>query len=108
KFGNDACAKRIAGVSNYTAILKRNLRLASTQGRLIVRHLLLPGHHECCYRPIVDWLAKNLPDVEFSLRDGYLPAWRAHRFEELARTVRRDEAHDALELASAARLKVIQ
>jgi putative pyruvate formate lyase activating enzyme len=83
KFGNDACAKRMAGVSNYWNILTRNLLLAAGQGDLIVRHLLLPGHFDCCYRPILDWLRRNLPAVKLSLRDGYLPSWQAGRCEEL-------------------------
>ena len=49
--------------------LLRNLRHAASQGRLIVRHLLLPGHFDCCYRPVVRWMRENLPDVEFSVRD---------------------------------------
>ena len=58
---------------------------ASRQGDLIVRHLLLPGHFDCCFRPIVSWLRANLPGVKFSIRDGYLPSWQAFRHAELAR-----------------------
>ena len=43
KFGNDACAGRIAKVERYTEIVTRNLRQVARQGDLIVRHLLLPG-----------------------------------------------------------------
>ena len=53
KFGNDLCAKRIAAVDDYLRIVTRNLKIAEKQARLIVRHLLLPGHADCCYRPIV-------------------------------------------------------
>lgn len=83
KFGNDHCARRIASVENYTAIVTRNLRIASKQGRLIVRHLLMPGHYDCCFLPVIRWLSDNLPETAFSLRDGYLPRWRSHAFEEL-------------------------
>ncbi len=61
KFGNDRCAKRLAGVDNYTAIIERNLCLVADRANLIVRHLLLPGHLECCYRPIVQWMKTHLP-----------------------------------------------
>lgn len=84
KFGNDRCASRIARVTEYVRIVTRNLRLAAARNRVIVRHLLLPGHEECCFHPIVDWLAEHLPDVAFSLRDGYQPRWQAARHAELA------------------------
>ena len=53
KFGNDQCARQIARVDRYLEVVTRNLLRACCQGRLIVRHLLLPGHFDCCYRPIV-------------------------------------------------------
>ena len=84
KFGNDECASRIARVSDYVRIITRNLQIPSVRPNLIVRHLLLPGHFECCYRPIVEWLSTQLPSVKFSLRDGYLPRWQASRLPELS------------------------
>ena len=87
KFGNDDCAERIAGVERYVAMVTRNLKIAAAQGDLIVRHLLLPGHFDCCYRPIVAWMQRELPEAKFSVRDGYLPKWQAHRSAELATTL---------------------
>lgn len=84
KFGNDYCAQRIAHVPNYVATVTRNLQIAAAQADLIVRHLLLPGHFECCYLPLVEWMKTHLPRAKFSLRDGYLPRWQAARLEELA------------------------
>ena len=77
KFGNDTCARQIAGVDGYMQIVTRNLLLAARSTRLIVRHLLLPGHLECCYRPIVDWMCRRLPAVPFRVMAGYLPRWQA-------------------------------
>jgi putative pyruvate formate lyase activating enzyme len=108
KFGNDACARRIAGVSGYTRILTRNLQIAAKRSRLIVRHLLLPGHLDCCYRPIARWMAANLPDVPFSLREGYLPSWRSARFAELAAPLEPHVGREARDLAHGLGLKVIQ
>lgn len=73
KFGNDICAERIAAAPNYTAVVQRNLMLAAERATLIVRHVLLPGHMECCFRPVVDWCAKNLPGARFQLYTGYVP-----------------------------------
>jgi putative pyruvate formate lyase activating enzyme len=108
KFGNDACARRIAGVEGYLATVTRNLALAAGRARLIVRHLLLPGHQECCYRRIVDWLGRNLPETPLSLVEGYLPRWNASRFEELSAPLPAGEALRARALATEAGLNVIR
>jgi len=107
KFGNDACARRIAGVERYTEVVTRNLLLAGQQGDLIVRHLLLPGHHACCFVPLAEWLRAHLPKVKFSLRDGYLPRWRARQFAELAQPLQRGAAQPAWELAQQLGLNLI-
>ena len=107
KFGNDGCAERIARVPNYCAIVTRNLRLAAEQSDLIVRHLLLPGHMNCCFRPIVDWMRKEMPNAKFSLRDGYLPRWQAQRHSELAAPLSKTDAELARQIAGEAGLNVI-
>lgn len=83
KFGNSTCARRIAGVNNYFQIITRNLLIAAGQADLIIRHLLLPGHLACCFSPIVEWIKNNMPDVKFSIRDGYMPCWKANSHSEL-------------------------
>ena len=108
KFGNDGCARRIAGVSNYVRVVARNLLTAAGQGDLIVRHLLLPGHYDCCFLPVAAWLRANLPGVKFSVRDGYLPSWRADRHPELAAPLGPGQGDRAREAAGRAGLRVIE
>jgi len=107
KFGNDACARRIAGVPRYIEVVTRNLADAAGRGRLIVRHLLLPGHRECCLQPILTWLQQRLPRVPLSIRTGYLPRWRADRHPELTRPLAPDEGPQALQLAADYGLNVV-
>jgi putative pyruvate formate lyase activating enzyme len=107
KFGNDACAQRLAKVERYVDTVTRNLRIAANQGDLIVRHLLLPGHFECCYRPIVDHMARELPDAKFSIRTGYLPRWQANHYGELAHPLDYKVAAAAMELANLRGLNVV-
>jgi putative pyruvate formate lyase activating enzyme len=38
-----------------------------------VRHLVLPGHNECCLKPILHWLAEKMPQTKLSLRSDYVP-----------------------------------
>ena len=65
------CIGSRAWTTTWPAVT-RNLLTAAGQGDLIVRHLLLPGHSDCCFRPIVAWVKANLPVAKFSVRDGYL------------------------------------
>lgn len=107
KFGNNACARRLAGIDNYLEIVTRNLRIAADQTDLIVRHLLLPGHFDCCYRPIVAWMRANLPRAKFSIRDGYLPKWQASHTAELSQPLSAHVGRHARDLAGAAELNLI-
>lgn len=107
KFGNDACAERIARVGDYTRIVTRNLQLAAGSADLIVRHLLMPGHFDCCFRPVVHWMHEHLPEAKFSIRDGYLPMWRARHLPELDDSIDPDTARAARDLARGMSLNVI-
>jgi putative pyruvate formate lyase activating enzyme len=107
KFGNDDCARRLAGIDNYSAIVTRNLQIAAGQADLIVRHLLLPGHFDCCYRPIVTWMKNHLPQAKFSVRDGYLPMWQARRFRELCEPLGAQIGRMARDVATDADLNLI-
>lgn len=100
KFGNDACARRLARVDNYTAVVTENLSWAAQSHELIVRHLLMPGHVECCWGPVAAWLGRQLPGVAVSLREGFWPAWQSHRQGELGRACTDAEAARARDLAA--------
>jgi putative pyruvate formate lyase activating enzyme len=107
KFGNDDCARRIAEADRYTGIVGRNLIAAAGQSDLIVRHLLLPGHFDCCYRPIVRWMREHLPRAKFNVLGGYLPSWQAGRHAELAAPLARKDLLRARRLAAADGLNLI-
>ncbi len=108
KFGNDECANRIARVTDYVRIVTRNLKRVALESDLIVRHLLLPGHYECCYQPIVNWLCNELPYVKISLRDGYMPRWQAARLTELATPLPRGDGDRARHYAMERGLNVLE
>jgi putative pyruvate formate lyase activating enzyme len=107
KFGNDACAQRLAKIPDYTRIVQENLRWANEHSELIVRHLLMPGHLDCCWKPVAEWLAENLPGVKVNLRSGFWPAWHAARHTELHGTVSWIETERSLEIARKYRLNLI-
>ena len=108
KFGNDDCARRLALVPNYNEIVRENLLWANEQSELIVRHLVMPGHVECCWKPIAEWLAENLPEVKINLRVGFWPAWQARKHMELRGTTSHAEAETARAIARDCDLNLIE
>ena len=88
-------------------VVTRNLVATQRQGDLIIRHLLLPGHFDCCYLPIVDYLASKMPHAKFSLRTGYLPRWQARHYGALAHPMDAQVVAKALELAKSRHLNLI-
>jgi putative pyruvate formate lyase activating enzyme len=107
KFGNDHCAERLAKVKNYVQVVRANLSWAFENSELIVRHLLMPGHIECCWKPVAEWVAAELPGVKVSLRTGFWPAWHANRHLELQRTLASTERREAFQLANELKLNLI-
>jgi putative pyruvate formate lyase activating enzyme len=94
------------GVS-YVRIVRENLLWASAHAELIVRHLLMPGHIDCCWRPVAAWLAAELPGVKVNLRSGFWPSGQTARHPELRRTVSPAETELAHAIAREHRLHLI-
>ena len=107
KFGNDTCARRLAKIPDYVRVVQENLRWAADHSEPIVRHLLMPGHVECCWQPVAEWLAANLPGVKVNLRSGFWPVWRVRKHAELQRTVSADESRQAFRFAQDLGLNLI-
>jgi len=99
KYGNDACAKALSHVGRYWEVVSRNFLHASRMGELLIRHLVLPEHIECCTRPIVEWAGEHLPHALFNLMFHYHPEYRASEHPEIARKLTREEMEMALQLA---------
>lgn len=99
KYGNDDCAKRLSNVENYTGIMKRNHSMARSNGEMIIRHLVLPSHLDCCTRPVLSWISANLPDVKVNVMGQYRPAHNARLHPELSHPLRLSEYEKAVSLA---------
>lgn len=99
KYGNDACAKRLSKVDDYTNVVQRNHLLAKTDAEMIVRHLVLPNHIECCTRPVLSWIAENLEGVKVNVMGQYRPCHDAMEYEDISRALKPSEYKSALEIA---------
>jgi len=91
KYGNDECAKKLSDVDDYTFVLRRNHLIAEKTGDLIIRHLALPGHLECCTKPLLEWIENNLDDPKINIMTQYRPVWHADRHPQIDRYLNSDE-----------------
>ena len=99
KYGNDKCALRLSNVKDYTNIIRRNHSIAREHAEMIIRHLVLPGHFECCTQPVLTWIADNLGGVKVNVMGQYRPEYKASEYEEISRPLRMEESQKAIETA---------
>lgn len=85
KYGNDVCAYRLSRVEGYFGVVSRNHGLAHRQAELLVRHLVLPGHVDCCSIPVLDWLREGIGPLRVNVMDQYRPEYRAREHRDIAR-----------------------
>jgi putative pyruvate formate lyase activating enzyme len=102
KYGNNKCAERLSKVKRYWDVVTRNHKLANKQCELIIRHLVLPEHLDCCTKPILRWIADNLDTtrVRVNVMDQYHPDYKAHEYNELRRVLKSEEFNEALSYAN--------
>ena len=80
KYGNDICAKRLSSIPNYFAIISRNHKFVADQNEdMIIRHLVLPNHFDCCTKPVLDWISENCKRVLVNVMGQYRPEYRVEK-----------------------------
>ncbi len=99
KYGNDSCAMRLSNVTEYMRVVTRNHLLARRQAEVIIRHLVLPNHFECCTAPVLKWISENMDDVKVNVMAQYRPEHRARDHDDIDRPLRMSEYRTAIELA---------
>lgn len=105
KYGPTCCAKKLSDAPNYWTACTQNHLHAKKYGELIIRVLVLPKHLECCTKPVLNWIAKNLgASVRVNLMFQYHPDWRSNEAPELKRGLTEKEQKRAIALAKEAGL----
>ena len=94
KYGNDTCAKRLSKVENYCEIIKRNHKFAHETSELLIRHLVMPNHVECCSKPILKWISQNLPNAAVNIMAQYRPEYKASEYEDISRPLNQNECNE--------------
>jgi len=99
------CGVEIGGMDGYWGVVTAAIDSLIGRGeRVIVRHLLMPGHFDCCTLPIFDWLAHR-PSVQVSLLTQYVAP--AHAKGNLARPLAPDQVLRAQAVAAALKLPLV-
>ena len=103
KWWDEDHAFRYSRIKRYRQVVTRNLKTVYDYGSdIIIRHLIMPNHVECCTYPILEWIAINTPRVLVNIMDQYRPEYKARydeRFREISRRVTRDEVSKAYKYA---------
>ncbi len=96
KYGNNACAMKYSGIDNYVDVISRNHKRVHDEGsgEMIIRHLVMPGHIECCSKPILDYIAKELPNAVVNLMSQYRPQWKSFEYSEINRRTTSQEMQE--------------
>lgn len=100
KYWNNKCALRLSKVKNYLEVIKRNHDLAFKDSEMIIRHLVLPNHFECCTKPILSYIAENYGEkVIVNVMGQYRPEYKAHKYLEISRFPTKEELEKIWKLA---------
>lgn len=69
------CEKIVGGTSNYWDVATKCIAHGLSQHphieANIVRHLVMPGHFDCCTVPILAWLVEHCPEVNINLMTSF-------------------------------------
>lgn len=100
KYFSNKCAFRISRIPRYFEIVSRNHKMVYDWGEdIIIRHLVLPNHIECDTKPLLKWIADNMPGVLINIMSQYRPEYETDpesrhfnpQFSELARRPTKEE-----------------
>jgi putative pyruvate formate lyase activating enzyme len=85
-------------------VARRNHLFAADHGSMIIRHLVMPGHVECCTKPILQFISQTIGDrVLVNVMAQYYPEnlvlRNPERYSDIARRPSRDEIQQAYNYA---------
>ena len=99
KYGKNECAEELSKVENYVDVVSRNHVLAEKNADVIIRHLVLPTHVECCTYQIMKWISETLKKSVVNMMFQYRPEYNAMEHPRIARYLTYEEKKRALDIA---------
>ncbi|MHA1914059.1 MAG: radical SAM protein [Promethearchaeota archaeon] len=101
KYGNNDCARKYSGIDNYFNIISRNHKRIHDEGsgEIIIRHLVMPNHIECCSKPILKYVSEELPKAVVNIMKQFRPEYEAYKFPEINRRLTSNEMQEVKKYA---------
>jgi len=103
KYGNDNCGESLSNAKNYFEIVARNHKIMHDYPiDMIIRHLVIPNHLECCTKPILKWISKEIPRALVNIMRQYRPEFLVRytsQYKEINRRVTEEEMKEAYKYA---------
>jgi putative pyruvate formate lyase activating enzyme len=103
KYGNDKCGLRLSKVPRYFEVVSRNHDFAQSNGDMIIRHLVMPNHIDCCTKPVLRWVSEHCPRALVNIMGQYRPDNKVplerSTYADIARRPTADEMKAAYDFA---------
>ncbi|MHA2186174.1 MAG: radical SAM protein [Promethearchaeota archaeon] len=101
KYGNNDCAKKYSGIDNYFDFISRNHKRIHDEGsgEIIIRHLVMPNHIECCSKPILNYISEELPKAVVNIMGQFRPEYKSFEYSEINRRPTSHEMHEVKKYA---------
>ncbi|MHA1266220.1 MAG: radical SAM protein [Candidatus Helarchaeota archaeon] len=99
---SDVCAKKYSKVPHFFEAIARNHKMAHDlgSGEMIIRHLVMPNHIECCTKPILERISEDCPKAVVNIMGQYRPCYQAHKYPEINRRPTSKELKEARDYAT--------
>ncbi len=88
KYGNNDCALKFSKIPRYFDVVTRNLKMINSFGdEILIRHLVLPNHIDCCSKRVIKWISDNMDKnrVRVNIMAQYRPEYQANKYNEINR-----------------------
>ncbi|MCD6563658.1 MAG: radical SAM protein [Thermoproteales archaeon] len=110
KYGNNECALRYSRVPRYFDVVSRNHSIiCKGNNSVIIRHLVLPMHIECCSKPVLKWIADNCSNALVNIMDQYRPEYLVlkypDKYSQISHRVPKEELDEIYRYAD--KLKIV-
>ncbi|RMG30739.1 MAG: radical SAM protein [Methanobacteriota archaeon] len=74
KFYSKECARELSRTPWYFETVSKKIKQIYDWGESFsIRHLIMPNHVECCTKPILEWIASEVPNALVNIMDQYHP-----------------------------------